>query len=879
MAYFNPRPNENPRAQDLNGLFVLFTKARYKEAATLAQAMTRRFPRHPFGWKVLSATLRHLGRSGDALAPAEKAAALSPKDAEAHNNLGNVLTDLGRCAEAAANYRRAVEIKPDYVDAHNNLGNVLAALGQHAEAVASYRRALELKPDFAGAHSNLGNVLKDLGQLAEAMASYRRALELKPDFDQAHSNLGNVLTALGQPVEAAASYRRALELKPDLAEAHNNLGAVLKDRGQLAEAVASCRRALELKPNFAQAHNNLGAVLKDLGNLAEAVASCRRALELKPDFAEAHNNLGGALNDLGQLAEAVACYRRALEIKPDFAQAHNNLGAALKDLGQLAQAAASCRRALEIEPDYAEAHNNLGAALNDLGQSAEAVASYRRALEFKPNFAQAHNNLGAILRDLGHLDDAVASFRRALEFKPNYAEAHNNLGGALKNLGQLAEAMASYRRALELKPDFARAHSNLVLALLYHAGNEAEVIAAELRRWSEQHAVPLAPFIVPHANDRSPDRRLRVGYVSPDLQGHVVGYNLLPLFERHNRQAFEIFGYAQVPQPDAVTGRFRACCDHWCDTGPFTDARLADQVRQDEIDILVDLTLHTAKNRLLVFARKPAPLQVSFAGYPGGTGLEAIDYHLTDPFLESVNPDQVHGPDAPCHLPASFWCYEGLAVERPVEPLPAMAAGRVTFGCLNNFCKINDRTLQLWAQVMRGVPGSRLLLLAPKGSARERTLSRFADAGLAADRIEFVDRQPREDYFALYGRIDVGLDTFPYNGHTTSLDSYWMGVPVVTLVGATPVSRAGWSQLSNLGLTELAAETPDDYVRIASQLAGDLPRLAALREGLRERMRRSPLLDGAQFTSGVESAYRTMWRRWCARPNAAPSAGVPSGQI
>jgi predicted O-linked N-acetylglucosamine transferase (SPINDLY family) len=259
---------------------------------------------------------------------------------------------------------------------------------------------------------------------------------------------------------------------------------------------------------------------------------------------------------------------------------------------------------------------------------------------------------------------------------------------------------------------------------------------------------------------------------------------------------------------------------------------------------------------------------VSFAGYPGGTGVEAIDYHLTDPFLEPAYPDKTPRFDTPFRLPASFWCYEGLATALPVGPLPALATSQTTFGCLNNFCKFNDRTLHLWAQVMLSVPGSRLLLLAPQGSVRDRTLSLFTQTGLTADRIEFSDRLSRENYLALYNRIDVGLDTFPYNGHTTSLDSYWMGVPVVTLVGATPVSRAGWSQLSNLGLTELAAETSVDFVRIASTLARDLPRLAVLRDGLRERMRHSPLMDGVQFARGIESAYRTMWRQWCERPDA-----------
>ena len=646
------------------------------------------------------------------------------------------------------------------------------------------------------------------------------------------------------------------------------LGITLRQLGRKAEALAPAQEAVALSPRDAEAHNNLGSVLNDLGQHSEAAGSFRRALEINPVYTEAHINLANVLTNLGQLQDAMASYRRALEFKPGNAQAHNNLGVVLKRLGLLEDAMASYRRALELKPDYAQAHNNLGVILKDFGRLDEATASFRRALEIRPDYVEAHSNLGIALKDLGQLTEAVASYRRALELKPDHAEVHSNLGNALKDLGQSAEAVESYRRALEIKPDYAEAHSNLILTLLYHAGNETEVVASELRRWNEQHAVPLAQFIPSHPNDRSPGRRLRIGYISPDFRGHVVGYNLLPLFERHGHEAFEIFGYARLPQADAVTERFRACCDHWRDIVPLTDAQLVEQIRQDKIDILIDLALHTARNNLLAFARKPAPVQVSFAGYPSGTGLETIDYHLTDPFLEPSQAEQAHSFDAPWHLPASFWCYESFAVDLPVAALPAVAEGRVTFGCLNNFCKINERTLQLWARVLLDVAGSRLLMFAPKGSARERALTLFEQAGLTADRIEFADRLLREHYLALYGRIDVGLDTFPYNGHTTSLDSYWMGVPVVTLVGTTPVSRAGLSQLSNLGLTEIAARTPDEYVRIAAQLASDLPRLAALRAGLRERMKRSPLMDGAQFARAIESAYRTMWRRWCDQPTA-----------
>jgi predicted O-linked N-acetylglucosamine transferase (SPINDLY family) len=344
----------------------------------------------------------------------------------------------------------------------------------------------------------------------------------------------------------------------------------------------------------------------------------------------------------------------------------------------------------------------------------------------------------------------------------------------------------------------------------------------------------------------------------------VVGRNLLPLLRHHDRERFEITCYSQAVSPDAMTLQFQHAADRWRDIAGLTDEQAADLVRRDSIDILVDLALHTAGNRLLVLARKPAPVQVTFAGYPGSTGLGAIDYRLSDPYLDPVGRDESIYSERTIRLPDSFWCYDPLEfADIQVNSLPSLRSGVVTFGCLNNFCKVNDDVLALWATVLRQVQTSRLLIMAPVGGPRDRTLQRLAGEGVDAGRVEFVALQPRGKYLETYHRIDVGVDTFPYNGHTTSLDSLWMGVPVVTLVGNTVAGRAGFSQLSNLGLQELAGHTPEDYVRIAVELARDLPRLAHLRSTLRSRMEQSPLMDAARFARNIEAAYRRTWRTWC----------------
>jgi predicted O-linked N-acetylglucosamine transferase (SPINDLY family) len=345
----------------------------------------------------------------------------------------------------------------------------------------------------------------------------------------------------------------------------------------------------------------------------------------------------------------------------------------------------------------------------------------------------------------------------------------------------------------------------------------------------------------------------------------------VPLIENHDHSQFEITCYAQVFKPDAMTDRFRGYADRWRDIVGISDEQVAEQIREDAIDILVDLGLHTTRNRLLVFARKPAPVQVTFAGYPGSTGLAVMDYRLSDPYLDPPGIADEKYSEKTVRLVDSFWCYDPLdCADIEVSALPALETCVVTFGCLNNFAKINDEILAVWAKVLGRVEGSRLVLLAPPPRLQGRILECLRLNGIDPGRIEFLGYRVRREYLQLYRRIDIGLDSFPYNGHTTSLDSLWMGVPVVTLVGERVVSRAGWSQLSNLGMRELAAETAEDFVKIAVELAWDLPRLAKIRLGLRERMERSPLMDAARFARNIEGAYREMWRNWC-ESNSVPA--------
>jgi protein O-GlcNAc transferase len=787
-----------------------------------------------------------------------------PDHAGALHYLGVIALQTGRTDDAVKLIRRAIAISPNYDAAHNNLGNALRKQRLLDAAIAAYRKSIELNPNVPEAHRSLGTALREKGELNEAIAAFREAINLRPNYADAHNNLGNALKTRGDLTQAIAEFRLTISLNPDYAEAHNNLGNALMDCAQLDEAIAAYRHAITLRPEYADAHSNLGIALRDKGQIDQAIAELRKAIALKPDLAQAHGNLGVALRDVGQLNEAIAECRQAITLNENLPEAQSNLGHALTDKGQFEEAIAAISRAIALRPAYPEAYMHLGNALKGNGQLDEAVAAFRRAIALKPDFAEAYSNLGDALRDLIHPDEAITAYRQALDLNPQLAETHNNLGNALRDKAQLDKALAEYRRAIAINPKIAQAHSNLIYAMHFDPDVDPKSIAEENRRYGDQFGEPLRKFIPKHANDRDPNRRLRIGYVSPDLRNHVVAWNILPLFERRDREKFEIIGYAQIRRPDETTRRLEKSADHWRNIVGLSHEQVAEQIRADKIDILVDLAVHTANSCLLIFARKPAPVQVTFCGYPGSTGLSAVDYRLSDPYLDPVGMDESIYTEKTFRLPDSVWCYDPLdAREIPVNPLPALLTGVVTFGCLNSFAKINDPLLASWAQIMRHVENSRLLLLSPPGSHRQRTLQFFRTEGIDPDRIEIVGYQSRRAYFELYHRVDLGLDPFPWNGHSTSLDSYWMGVPVVSRLGQTAVSRAGWCQLSNLGLSELAGKSFEEYVQIATKLAGDLPRLQQLRATLRQQMEKSPLMDAPRFARNIEAAYRRMWQTWC----------------
>jgi protein O-GlcNAc transferase len=675
---------------------------------------------------------------------------------------------------------------------------------------------------------------------------------------------GLQLLQSGRIPEAQAILLQIATAQPRNAEAQHLLGMALFKSGDSAGAVDPILQAIQIDPKRPDFHFNLGAVLASLSRHDEAIECYKTALSLRPEYPQALSNLGNSLRAQGKFAQAADSIRHAIALRPDYAEAHNNLGSVLAAMRDYSAAVESFRTAASLRPTP-PIFNNLATALFDWRRYDEAVAAAKSALKLQPNYLPAQRTLADALAARGDLEEAIEIYQRLLSQNPsNPGSLYNALAGALKNIARLDQAIAAYRKAVELDPTDSIAHSNLVFCLWYHKDYDPLTILKEHRQWDAQHARPLRASIRPHPNTRDPERRIKIGYVSPDLRSHAASFCTVPLLQNHDHSRFEICCYSTARETDAMTDRHKAYADLWRDCRDLTNEQLAEQVRADQIDILMDLSMHTAHNRLLAFARKPAPIQACWIACPGMTGLEAMDYRFTDPYIDPLGQTEQFYDEKSVRLATSFWAYDPLVDGPDIHPPPALRNGHITFGSLNKFCKVNDDVLDLWARVLKAVPNSRLLLHHSAHCAHEWVRKKLA---VDPKRVELVRREVRMLYLEQFNQIDLCLDPFPYNGHMTTLDGLWMGVPVVSLVGRTPVGRAGLSLLPPLGLGELCANTEDDYVRIAVDWAGNLDRLTQIRAGLRARMKASPLMDGVKLARDIESIYIKIWRDWCAASN------------
>ncbi len=626
--------------------------------------------------------------------------------------------------------------------------------------------------------------------------------------------------------------------------------------GRLGRAEKTLLEIEDAHPGIPDVLHLLGAIALQTDRPDLALKHLENAAAAAPKSPELLTLLGSALRGTGKVDEAIEVLEKAHALAPDRPDVLYTLGNALMNANRLDRAVSRFARAVALAPDYADAHYNLARALRGLGRMEDARGHYEKAVELNPDQADALNGLGATLNDLNRPDEALPCLLRAVKLAPGFADAHGNLANTHTEIGDTETAIRHLQEAQRLNPNDPRTGSNLIMGKSYSPDYGPEDILAEARRWNESHAKPLRHLIRPHTNTPDPERRLKVGYVSADFRRHPVGYFFEGALAAHDKNGFEIFCYANSPATDDVTDRFRGHADHWRDITGLDDDDAARMVRADAIDILIDLTGHTGNGRLALFARKPAPVQATGGGIFCTSGLDAMDYILTDRFETPEGYDGYYS-ETVRRLPNGYVCYTPPDYAAAVSDLPATATGFITFGCFNTLAKISADAVALWSQVLDAVPGSKLLLRThalKSPAARER----FGD-----NRFIFKEGLPHKDLLKAYGGIDIALDPSPYSGGLTTVEALWMGVPVVTLSGKTFASRHSTSHLSNVGLTELITDSPEEYVSAAAELAGDLSRLADLRAGLRRRMSASPLCDANRFARDLETAYRGMWRTWC----------------
>lgn len=673
--------------------------------------------------------------------------------------------------------------------------------------------------------------------------------------------LGVAIAEQGRMADAIAPMQKVIQLEPKDAEAHRNLATALKELGQIKSAEAHLRKALALNSQDALACMSLGKLLNEQFNFVEAEKCCRKAILLNYDFPAAHDQLGIALLGQKKLINAEDSFRSALLLKPDFADAHNNLGIALNEQIRYSEAEASYIQALKFNPAYTNALMNLGKNFSDQEKYSQAEIAYRQALALDPIHKLSLTGLGLALHLQRKEEEARAILEQALALDPKLPEALNTLGNVHKELGNTQIALDYYRKAIDLKPEFTFVYSNLLLIAGYHAKLPPEELLQEAKQFgayvSAHVKKPYTQWLC-----QLPDgvNKLRIGFVSGDLKRHAVAFFLEGLLRHFDKNTIELIAYTTQPKEDEVTALIKPHFIKWQAIYGKNDQDAAAIIYQDAPHILFDLSGHTAYNRLPMFAYKPAPIQVTWAGYPATTGMTEMDYILADPYLVPVGEEHPFVEQV-WRLPEVAGCFAPLVEEVAVGTLPALQNGYITFGCFNNLVKMSDDVVAVWSQILTKLPTSKLYLQTRQLSEQsvvQHTYARYAAQGIAPDRLILEGVTPRIDYFRSYNKIDIALDPFPCPGGTTTADTLWMSVPVLTMKGRDFWSRLGESLAHNVGLSNWIAEDAEDYICKAAAFAEDKNYLVKLRAELRDNVMASPLFDAERFTTHFEAAMRAM---------------------
>jgi len=801
----------------------------------------------------------------------------------------------GAVENAKILYREVLTADPDNAAAYGNLAIIAAQQGDLAGAERLMRQEIELRPNTPAGYHNLGSVLQQQGRLADAIAAHRHAIKLKPDYAEAFLALGNGLRQQGHFEEAMGSYRSAVAARRDYPEAHNNIGVLLQMQGRLEQAAAAYHEAVRLRPRYVEAQFNLGTVLHQQHQLEAAEAAYRRVIALAPGIAAGHNNLGTVLKDQGRLDRALAAFDQAIALQADYAEAFYNRATVLQQQARLEEALAAYGRAIALRENYADAINNAGIVLQELGRASEAIDLYRPLLERMPAHADACNNLGTALLADGRADEARAAFEQALAHQPDFPEAFCNLGNARRELGDLTGAIAAYRDALRLRPDDAGAFGQLIYHRAqacawegYEADQEKLVDMARrgirvppfyllatpasasdqlscARQWATSISPPRTALF--HHRPRAGRERIRLGYLSGDFHQHATAQLMAELFECHDRDRFEVFAYSYGPDDHSpMRARLAAAFDRFVDIRARSHHEAAELIRAEGVDILVDLKGYTHHARPAISAYRPAPVQVSYLGYPATMGADFIDYIIVDPFVVPSS-QQPFFSERLVHLPRSYQVNDRrreVADARTSRRDVGLPAEGLVLCSFNNSYKISPVFFDIWMRLLRAVPGSVLWLLEANPQVAGNLRSEAEKRGVDSGRLIFAPLAPPAEHLGRHRHADLFLDTLPCNAHTTASDALWAGLPVVTCCGDTFAGRVAGSLLMAIDMPELVTTSLEEYEQAALALARSPQRLIALRRKLQNNREASALFDLPKLTGNIEAAYARMWQTWLA---------------
>lgn len=667
----------------------------------------------------------------------------------------------------------------------------------------------------------------------------------------------------GNLEHAKQAYQKALKIAPNNPDANHYLGIIAYQAGNHSLAEKLIKKSLQVSPEQFQVLNNLGVIQKELGKLQEAKATYLEIIRLKPDYANAYANLGAIYKELGKNNEALNSLSRAMELDPKNVNTYNTMGVILRSLHRYAEAINCFRDALLIEPDHTETNNSIGNLLYIVGNYPLAAEHFTKALSTNKNYAEAYSNLGRALQKSGLLEQAEYNFKKALSLRPDEAIFIGNIGVNLCAKRQYLEAAEYYQKALKINPQYSDAYSSLLLLMNFTALFSKEEIFQQHARWQD-HVIDSLPANRPQPlkGTQVTNRRIRVGYVSADFRIHSVAYFFEPLLTNQDPEKFEIFCYYNHTIEDDVTLSIKAKAEHWRSIKNMDDLEVVNLIRDDNIDILVDLAGYTAGSRLKVFVYKPAPIQITWLGYPNTTGLTDMDYRLTDDIADPVGESDRYHTETLIRLPHGFLCFKGDPTQSFECTPPYKHNGYITFGTFNNLSKITDEVIEVWAKVLLAVENSRILLKCIQfadDKTKKQILSTFNKFGIEDQRVELLGRvENTAEHQALYSKVDIALDPFPYNGTTTTFEALWMGVPTLTMTGDRHSARVGASILSRIGLSDFIATDEASYIAKAVSLSQKTDYIDELRTSLRTRVANSDLCNAQQFAQDIEGVFTAL---------------------